>query len=393
LHSPAMSGGGGGGNGSGCGGGRVGAMSFSWTRYLHKLVADKSHKVLLMGGLDADDGRFEVTNRVEMMVIDGNGTKISWQACAPMIKKRYSHSAYYCQGQVFSVSSNELYGANGIETSEHYDCCSQTAVEVETNLPKNNGKYYHIAMTQLDDSKIFAVGAFHQAPLFGWGNRAALFNRVFCLDNKRHSRVQDGTWIEQEARPITARNYAAVATYKGKVWLAGGVDGDGLPLSSVEVYDPLVGSWQAAGDLTKKKHGKLALFAIKDDLYVAIYQISPYSMRVEKRDEQTGTWQLVSELNAKGDHSACAFAACGSIIYFLGGHPNLKTEKSWNSFDTRTNMWASQQEQYQDEATRQLPRSFTYGRAVCITPSKQLLGLGTWTSYPNFVNREVDVEA
>jgi len=29
---------------------------------------------------------------------------------------------------------------------------------------------------------------------------------------------------------------------------------------------------------------------------------------------------------------------------------------------------------------------------VCITPSEQLLGLGTWTSHPDFVHREEEKE-
>jgi len=150
-----------------------------------------------------------------------------------------------------------------------------------------------------------------------------------------------------------------------------------------------VGSWQAAGDLTEARGSSIALFAIKDDLFAAGGSRNN-GMWVEKRDGQTGAWQLVSELN-DGNRYDCGLAACGSTIYFLGGNDS-STKKSWNSFDTRTNKWASQQEQYQDEATRQLPRAFYEGRAVCITPSEQLSGLCTWTSYPDFVHREEEEE-
>ena len=51
---------------------------------------------------------------------------------------------------------------------------------------------------------------------------------------------------------------------------------------------------------------------------------------------------------------------------------------NWNSFDTQTNTWASQEEQYQDVATRQLPREFTSGQAVCITPDEQLAVLARY---------------
>jgi hypothetical protein len=343
-------------------------------------MTNKSHKLLIMGGLDEN---FVATNRVDMMVIDDEGTKISWQACAPMIKNRYWHSAYYCQGQVLSVSSHGGDGANGQGTSERYDVLSQTAVELEHKLPIPN--LYGVAMAELD-GKAFVIGGAYEDAATGEDVRS---DRVFCLDNKRH-RGQAGTWIEQEARLITARSRAAAATYQGKVWLAGGRDGNYRPLSSIEVFDPLVGSWQAAGDLTKARSGSsFALFAIKDDLFAAGCTNFD-GMWVEKRDGQTGAWQLVSELN-DCYRDGCALAACGSTIYFLGGYDS-STKKSWNSFDTRTSTWASQQGQYQDEATRQLPRNFSFGQAVCITPSEQLSGLGTWTSYPDFVHQEEEEE-
>jgi len=49
----------------------------------------------------------------------------------------------------------------------------------------------------------------------------------------------------------------------------------------------------------------------------------------------------VSELK-DGNRVGCALAACDSTIYFLGGGRDFsRTKKSWNSFYTRTNKWAS----------------------------------------------------
>jgi len=333
---------------------------------LHELSTNKSHKLLIMGGLEYRGA----TNRVEMMVIDDEGTKISWQTCAPMIRKRWSHSVNYCQGQVLSVNSYDAMLADGQDSNERYDVLSQTAVELEHKLPVQN--QYGAAIAELD-GKTLAIGGANV-------NQFVKSDSVFRFDNKRHQGQAAGTWIEQESRLINARMHAAVATYKGKIWLAGGFNSDYWSryfLSSVEVFDPLVGSWQEAGDLTKPRGGigGIALFAIKDDLFAAggTYE----GMWVEKRDGKTGAWHLVSELNGE-DRALSSLAACGSTIFFLGGN-DLSTNKSWNSFDTRTNAWASQQEQYRDEATRKLPRDLCAGRVVCITPSEQLSGLTTWT--------------
>jgi hypothetical protein len=331
-----------------------------------------------MGG---DEGNYVVTNRVDMMVIDDEGTKVSWQACAPMIKNRWHHSAYYCQGEVLSVSSGGGRGANGQGTNERYDVLSQTAVELENKLPIPD--LCGVAMAELD-GKAFVISGMYIDAATG---QYVTSDRVFCLDNKRH-RGQAGTWIEQEARLITGRSGGAAATYQGKVWLAGGYNDYGQPLPSIEVFDPVVGSWQAAGNLTMARFCISYLFAIKDDLFAAgCTSYDREGMWVEKRDAQTGTWQLLSRLN-DGKRDGCALAACGSTIYFLGGH--RPSHKSWNSFDTCANMWASQQEQYQDVATRQLPRNFCQGQAVCITPIEQQSGLSTWTSYPDFVHHQDD---
>jgi len=357
LPVAAVGGGGGGGGGS------------TWTRYLHDLITNKSHKVLLMGGFKLTNGS---TNQVDMMVIDDEGT-ITWEKCAPMIKKRSSHSAYYCQGQVLAVSSYAGGGFNGPGTTEFYDVLSQLSVQLEHALPIPN--LCDFAMAELN-GKAFVIGGSYYDNTTHQHIRS---DRVFYLN--MDEKQADG-WIEQNARPIKHRNYGppvAAATYQGKLWLAGAGD----LRRSIKVFDPDVGSWQTAGNLTRERTGSIALFVINDDLFAA--GEASNVMWIEKRDGQTGAWQLVSELDDR-NRKGCSLVACGSTIYFLGG--NSGTNKSWNSFDMRKNIWASQQEQYRNKATRQLPRSFTHCQAVCITPTEQLLGLSTWTSYPDFVHHQ-----
>ena len=338
-----------------------GGTSCSWTRYLHELVTNKSRKILLMGGREKglEEHHMDFTNRVDMMVIDDKGTKISWQACAPMIKRRFDHAAYYCQGQVLSASTS----------SEIYDVLSQKAVELERSWPIPD--LINFAMIEHDGKMLVIGGEYEDAD--GHNVRS---DRVFCHDK------QAGTWIEL-SRLITARRQAAAASYEGKVWVAGGFDENLQPLSSIEVLDPLVGSWQAAGKLTAARNGITSLFTIDGDLFAAGCAAEP-GMWVEKRDRQNCNWYLMNALE-DGMRSGCAFAACSSTIYFFGSRHGYDFKKCWNSFDTLTGMWASEEgEQYEDEASRQMPRGFMDGQAVCITPSEQLSSLGTWSSYPDF---------
>ena len=344
----------------------------SWGKLCHNLVNDQTHKILIMGGFEDTDN---TTNRIDMMVIDNTGTNISWQSCVPMLKNRFVLSANYRYGQVQLMSASSYGGRRTDDqcTREIYDVLSQRVVELKDKLPIPNLENF--AVTELD-GKMFVIGGmqYDRDPVTGANyDGVKKSNRVFCLDINLEQLEKAGTWIEQKARLITARDYAAAVAYQGKLWLVGGSDQYYHNLSSVEVFDPLVGSWQAAGNLTKARNGSIDLFVIDDALFAAFGDYD--GMRVEKRDEPTGTWQVIAE-HYDGFRHSCALAACGSIIYFFGGGNNdSNNANSWNSFDIKTSLWASQ---YQDEATRQLPRYFRHGQAVCITPVEQLANLAQY---------------
>jgi len=82
---------------------------------------------------------------------------------------------------------------------------------------------------------------------------------VICSSRAR------GTWREHQARLITGRFAAAATVYRGKIYLCGYGDGTHC-LSSVEVFDPAIGIWQNAGDMTKVRYG-CSLIVFEDELY------------------------------------------------------------------------------------------------------------------------------
>jgi hypothetical protein len=334
-------------------------------KYLHDLINDKRHKFLLMGG----SGGGNNGNKVNMMIINDNGT-VEFEEYGPMDKTISQYSACYIQGQVLSVSGiNDNHDNNN--TFSSYDVLSQEAVTLELELPiinllkftmvEFNGKEFN---GKEFNGKVFVIGGYYQD---------GLSNRVFYLDKNER---QADTWIEQDATLITPRYGAAAATYQGKLWLAGGYVGFHQPLSSIEVFNPLVGSWQPAGNLTKERDGKIALLVINDDLFaVGTYDHVGKAMWVEKRDPETGLWQPLSEFD-DGAHyrTGCAFVACGSTIYFIGGSSGLSLP-TWNSFNTQTNKWASEN---LGEEKRKLPRYFAEGQAVPITPNEHLAVLAEY---------------
>ena len=54
--------------------------------------------------------------------------------------------------------------------------------------------------------------------------------------------ADQGTWRLHEARLNTARCGAACAFYQGKLYICGEIDASGNPISSVDVFDPAIGT-------------------------------------------------------------------------------------------------------------------------------------------------------
>jgi N-acetylneuraminic acid mutarotase len=329
--------------------------NLSFTHQLHELLSNKSKKILLMGGVNESIG---VTNRVQIMVINDDGSNISWKTCVPMIKKRLGHLAIYHQGKILVASSDAV--AKG--TCEQYDVLLQKS---ETKQPLPIPNLCNFAMVELD-SKTFIIGGEYQD-----ADQCIISNRVFCLDNTIHT----DTWVEQ-AVTATARSGAVAVTYQGKIWLAGGYDGNNR-LSNIEIYDPLESSWQPAGNFINSQcYSSFCLFVINDELFASGgYWNSTW---IIKRNKDTSVWELLSEID-DGYRDYCSMAACGTKIYFFGGYYQSRSNNTWNSYDTVTNIWASEEGQYQDKAKRHMPLGIANGKAVCITPNEELLALSNWS--------------
>jgi len=340
-----------------------------YARCLHELLTDTSHKILLIDG----DGNKENIHRVDMMII--NDDKISWQACAPMIKKHRSYALIYNQGQVLAISNNE----DDSFICDRYDVLSQTTVTLEQEFPIWNLSRF--ATAELD-GKVFIIGGMFMA------DELVISDRVFCLDMNLG---QECTWIELPRLREPLFDAGATA-YQGKIWLADSYT------SSIDVFDPFECIWKENSKLTKiRTSGSIGLFVINYDLFAAGATNSDglidtlHMMWIEKYNKDTGNWELVCEY-LDMNRNNCALAACGTKIYFFGGIDD-ESSIQFNSFDIITNTWTFDYEKKRqimidgENRTYLLPRYFCQGQAVCITQNKELLALSTWT---NFVNKKQD---
>ena len=171
------------------------------------------------------------------------------------------------------------------------------------------------------------------------------------------------TWALQAARLNTPRCHHASIAFEGKIWVAGRWDGGESYLSSVEVYDPAVGEWERAPDMTKGRVG-LTLVAVGDELYAVGVDLHypKYNLSIEKLSKVSGAWEIITTLEEVG-RSSCSVAVVGSKIYVLGGRCEGLTF-TWNAFDVITKQWASAS--ISDESCV-LPRDeFSGGQAISV---------------------------
>lgn len=112
----------------------------------------------------------------------------------------------------------------------------------------------------------------------------------------------------------------AGAAFAGALWVAGGFDGSGEPVSSVQIYDPTFGQWQPGPALPEAVH-HASLVAAGDGLYlVGGYTTADFSAptaAVRRFDQATGAWAdgpALPEPRAAG-----AAAWDGQRVVYAGG--------------------------------------------------------------------------
>jgi non-specific serine/threonine protein kinase len=73
-------------------------------------------------------------------------------------------------------------------------------------------------------------------------------------------------WTMRAEAPLALTEVAAAA-YDGRIWVAGGMDGDGRAVTAVQIYDPALDSWARGPELPEPLHHS-TLVATDDTLYL-----------------------------------------------------------------------------------------------------------------------------
>src|SRR5437870_2883752 len=104
--------------------------------------------------------------------------------------------------------------------------------------------------------------------------------------------------------------HTATLLLSGKVLVAGGV-GSGGVLASAELYDPVLGTWSAAGGMTDSRYYHTATLLSSGKVLVAGgLNCFSYLTSAELYDTTTGTWSATGSMGtARYEHTATPVAS------------------------------------------------------------------------------------
>ena len=147
-----------------------------------------------------------------------------------------------------------------------------------------------------------------------------------------------GFWTAKAPMP-TARGNLAVGVVNGILYAVGGTIGNGLPLNTVEAYDPATNTWTA----------RAPMHVARSDFGVGVVNGILYAVggdswngTVEAYDPRTDTWTYKASM-PKG-LSDFGIGVINNILYFVGGlgyrptGPFVKYEVE--AYDPATDTWS-----------------------------------------------------
>lgn len=123
-----------------------------------------------------------------------------------------------------------------------------------------------------------------------------------------------------------------------RLYVVGGLDDTFAPLSAVERFDPLDGSWEKLPPINTARHGACAA-AFAGYLYVIGGEVSGVALRDVQRFCPRGsqTWETMPPTSIGRIRAAAT--ACQEQLYVLGGNDGFSSLRSVERFDPSTSRW------------------------------------------------------
>ena len=157
--------------------------------------------------------------------------------------------------------------------------------------------------------------------------RGGALNTVEVYDPEKED------WFELASLQFHRGSHGAVRLPDGRILVAGGGDGAGVPVEQAEIYDPATGEWSSGGNMTA---GRVALsLTLLNDGRVLAYGGEEFSS-AEIYDPETNTWEQLPEPGVpRQDHTATLLND-GRVLIAGGGIQQGTTEDTAEIFDPET---------------------------------------------------------
>ena len=141
-----------------------------------------------------------------------------------------------------------------------------------------------------------------------------------------------------------SRNRVAGTSHEGRVYSAGGSEGD-MPISSLLVYDPVLNTWGAGAPMSESRFSAGAV-SLGDRIFVyggyTSTHVSDAGFRrlLESYDPVMDTWMTLADGLPRADFG---MAVHDGLIYAFGGN-NLASSLDWvEAYDSATDSWLGKQ--------------------------------------------------
>ena len=143
-----------------------------------------------------------------------------------------------------------------------------------------------------------------------------------------------------ERRPLLNRFRTKTRRCKetaGVIYAVGGQAKSGNSLSTVEVYDPVMGRWQDAEAMSMLR-SRVGVAVLGNRLYaIGGYNGSERLNTVEEFDAETKRWSRVASMNC--NRSAVGAVTVGQNIYVCGGFDGISSLDTVEKYYTVDNTW------------------------------------------------------
>ena len=204
------------------------AASMPTPRYDLAAATDAQGNIYAIGGV--------TPNGTASTVEKYNPATDTWSAVASMPTTRIGFAAAAdAQGKIYTIGGADSLG-NPLATVEVYDPATNTW-STGASLPLAR---FNLAAATDATGKIYAIGGATS------GASATGLNRVDAYDPATQA------WREVFGMPTARASLAATADSTGKIYAIGGEGTSGVPVSTVEAYDPAggpLGTWSTAASL------------------------------------------------------------------------------------------------------------------------------------------------